>query len=76
LQRQIVASQSSLVQAALTRKVVPQGQLVDSTPESATNALSPAESHGETETPATDLVGQTAEPGTKQDHASARGGDA
>ena len=76
LKRQIAASQSSLVQAALTRKVVPQGQLADSTSESATNALSPAEPHSETETPVIDLVGQTAEPGTKQDPASERGGDA
>ena len=65
LKRQIAASQSSPVQAALTRKVIPQGQLADSTPESTTNAPSPAEPHGETETPAAALTGQPAEPLTK-----------
>jgi len=76
LKRQIAASQSSLVQAALTRKVVPQGQLADSTPESSTNAPPPAEPHSETETPSAALMGQPAEPLTKEDHASERGGDA
>jgi len=76
LKRQIAASQSSRVQAALTRKVVPQGQLADSTPESTTNAPSPAETHGETETPAAALTSQPAESLTKEDHASERGGDA
>jgi putative membrane protein len=76
LKRQIAASQSSPVQAALTRKVIPQGQLADSTPELTTNAPLPAEPHGETETPAADLTGQPAEPLTKEDHASERGGDA
>jgi putative membrane protein len=76
LKRQIAASQSSPVQAALTRKVIPQGQLADSTPESTTNAPSPAQSPGETETPAAALTGQPAEPLTKQDLASERGGEA
>ena len=76
LQRQIAASQASPVQAALTRKVIPQGQLADSTPESTTNAPPPAEPHGETETPAAALMGQPVEPLTKEDHASERGGDA
>jgi putative membrane protein len=76
LKRQIAASQASPVQAALTRKVIPQGQLADSTPESTTHAPSPAEPHGETETPAAALTRQPAEPLTKEDHASDRGGDA
>ena len=76
LKRQIAASQTSPVQAALTRKVIPQGQLADSTSESTTNAPSPAEPHGETETPAAALTSQPAEPLTKEDHASERGGDA
>jgi putative membrane protein len=76
LKQQIAASQTSPLQAALTRKVVPQGQLADNAPELTTNAPSPAESHGETETPAAALTGQPAEPLTKEHHASERGGDA
>ena len=76
LKRQIAASQSSPVQAALTRKVIPQGQLADSMPESTTNAPSLAKSHGETETPAAAVTGQTVESLTKEDHVSGRGGDA
>ncbi|MCU0500415.1 MAG: phage holin family protein [Anaerolineae bacterium] len=76
LKRQIAASQASPVQAALARKVIPQGQLADSTPESMTNAPSPAKPNGETEAHAAAVTGQSAETPAKEDHASDRGGDA
>jgi putative membrane protein len=76
LKQQIAASQTSPLQAALARKVVPQGQFAKSESESMTSAPSPAEPPGAPETPAADLMSQTAEPGTKQDPASERGGDA
>jgi putative membrane protein len=78
LKRQIAASQSSPLQAALTRKVIPQGQLVDSEAASeAGNAPQPAEQRsGAAETPAADPVGHPVEPLTKQDPASERGGEA
>jgi putative membrane protein len=78
LKRQIAASQSSPLQAALTRKVIPQGRLADSEAALETaNAPQPAEQRsGAAETPAADPVGQPVEPLTKQEPASERGGEA
>ena len=78
LKRQITASQSSPLQAALTRKVIPQGQLADSEAELETaNAPQPAKQRsGAAETPAADPVGRPVEPLTKPDPASERGGEA
>ena len=76
LQHQIAASQTSPLQAALTRKVIPQGQLADSPSESTTNVPSLVKTHGATETPAAALTSQSAEPLAKEDPASDRGGDA
>jgi putative membrane protein len=78
LKRQIAASQSSSLQAALTRKVIPQGQLADSEEALETaSAPQPAKQRsGAAETPVADSVGQPVEPLTKQAPASERGGEA
>jgi putative membrane protein len=76
LKQQIAASQTSPLQAALTRRVVPQGQLAESKPETMTSAPSPAEPPGAPETPAADLIGQPAELPTRQNRASEPGGEA
>jgi len=76
LKRQIAASQASPVQAALTRKVIPQGHLADNAEELTIEAYSPTASHGKATTPAAAAADRPAEPLTKEDAASDRGGDA
>jgi putative membrane protein len=78
LKQQIAASQTSPVQAALTRKVAPQGQLAESDAAlDATNApLSAEQRSSAAGTSATDLSAKPTEPSAAKGHASEKGGAA